>query len=49
MLNVAAEYGLELFRAEIKGAYLIPNILEGSSPNVPTWIVKSLSGMFVEI
>jgi hypothetical protein len=28
MLNVAAEYGSELFTADIKGAYLIPDIVE---------------------
>jgi hypothetical protein len=49
LLNVAAEYGLQLFTADIKGAYLIPDIVEGTSPDVQIWIEKSLSEMFVEI
>jgi hypothetical protein len=28
MLNVAAEYSLEILTADIKGAYLIPDIVE---------------------
>jgi hypothetical protein len=47
MLNVAAEYSLEMLTADIKGAYLIPDIVEGTSPDV--WIEKSLSVMFVEM
>ncbi len=33
MLNVAAQYGLELLTADIKGAYLIPDIVDGSGPD----------------
>ncbi len=49
MLNVAAEYSLDLLTADIKGAYLIPDIVEGTSPDVHVWIEKSLSEMFVEM
>jgi hypothetical protein len=49
MLNVAAEYSLEILTADIKGAYLIPDIVEGTSPDVHVWIEKSLSAMFVEM
>jgi hypothetical protein len=49
MLNVAAEYSLQLLTADIKGAYLIPDIVEGTSPDVHIWIEKSLSEMFVEM
>jgi hypothetical protein len=49
MLNVAAQYGLEILTADIKGAYLIPNIAEGSEPNTYVWIEKSLSEMFVKL
>ncbi len=33
----------------MKGAYLIPDIVEGSSSNVHLWIEYLPSGMFVEI
>jgi len=49
MLNIAAEYSLDLLTADIKGAYLIPDIVEGASPDVYIWIEKSLSEMFVEM
>jgi hypothetical protein len=49
MLNVAAEYALDLLTADIKGASLIPDIVEGTSPDVHVWIEKSLSEMFVEM
>jgi hypothetical protein len=49
MLNVAAEYALDLLTADIKGAYLIPDIVEGTSPDVHVWIEKSLSEMFMEM
>ncbi len=43
MLNEAAEYSLDLLTADIKGAYLIPDIVEGTSPDVHGWIEKSLT------
>jgi hypothetical protein len=49
LLNVAAEYGLELLTADIKRAYLIPDIVEGSSPDAHIWIEKSVSEMFIEL
>ena len=49
MLNVAAHHSLELLTADIKGAYLIPDILEGSELNTYVWIEKSLTEMFVRL
>ncbi len=49
MLNVAAEHGLELLTADIKGANLIPNIIEGSRPDTYVWIEKSLTDMFLKL
>ncbi len=49
MLNVAAQHGVELLTADIKGAYLIPDIAEGSGPDTYVWIEKSLTEMFVKL
>jgi hypothetical protein len=49
MLNVAAQLSLELLTADIKGAYLIPDIVEGSGQNTYVWIEKSLTDMFVKL
>ncbi len=31
--NVAAQYGIELLTVDLKGAYLIPDIVDGSGPD----------------
>ncbi len=49
LLNVAAQNGLQLLTADIKDAYLIPNIAEGSGPNTYVRIEKSLTEMFVKL
>jgi hypothetical protein len=49
MLNVAAQYGLELLTADIKGAYLIPDIVEGSEPDTYVWLEKTLTEIFVRL
>ena len=51
MLNVAAQYGLRLLTADIKGTYLITNIAEGGGQTIyiDVWIEKSLTEMFVKL
>jgi hypothetical protein len=49
MLNVAAQYGMELLTADIKGAYLVPDIVEGSGPDTYLWIEKTLAEIFVKL
>jgi hypothetical protein len=49
MLNVAAQYRLEILTADIKGAYLIPDIVEGSEPDTYLWIEKTLTEIFVKL
>jgi hypothetical protein len=49
MLNVAAQYGFELLTADIKGAYLIPDIVDGSGPDTYVYIEKTLTEIFVRL
>ncbi len=49
MLNAAAQYGLELLTADIKDAYLIPDIVKGSARDIYVWIEESLAEMFVKL
>ncbi len=49
MLNVAAQYRLELLTADIKGAYLIPDIVDGSEPDTYVCIEKTLTEIFVKL
>ncbi len=49
MLNAAAQYGMELLTADIKGAYLVPDIVEGSGPDTYIWIEKTLTEIFVKL
>ena len=46
MLNVAAKLGMELLTVDIKGAYLIPDIIGGIEPDTYVWIeIKRQSTM----
>ncbi len=46
MLNVAVKLGMELLTVDIKGAYLIPDIIGGSEPDTYVWIeIKRQSTM----
>ncbi len=49
MLNVAAQYGLELLTADIKGVYLIPDIVDGRRPDTNVLIEKTLTEIFIKL